>query len=339
MITIDGSFGEGGGQVLRTSLALSLVTGKPFTIENIRAKRKKPGLMRQHLTAVNAAVAIGNARVEGNEIGAQALQFIPGKVSPGEYHFAIGSAGSCTLVLQAILPALILAEGPSEIVIEGGTHNPLAPPFDFLEKAFLPLLNRMGCKVSISLERHGFYPAGGGRFRVSIEPAVNLEKIELSNRGEIVSKKARALTSHIPEKIAHRELKIVRDHFDLDRDSLQALTVKDSHGPGNVLTIFVESENMTEVFTGFGERGISAEKVAEKTVRLVRQYLASRAAVGKYLSDQLLIPMALAGGGRFTTLPPTDHTTTNAQIIGKFIDVDIAIKELAADLWEIEVKQ
>lgn len=338
MITIDGSFGEGGGQVLRTSLALSLVTGKPFRIESIRAKRKKPGLMRQHLTAVNAAVAIGNASVEGNEIGAQALQFIPEGVSPGNYHFAIGSAGSCTLVLQAILPALILAKGPSEIVLEGGTHNPMAPPFDFLERAFLPMLNQMGSNVSISLERHGFYPAGGGRFRVSIEPAVNLEKIELSDRGEIIDKKARALISHIPEKIAHRELKVVRDHFDLDRDSLEAMTVKDSPGPGNVLSLVVESEKLTEVFTGFGERGIPAEKVAQKTVRLARQYLASGAAVGKYLADQLLIPMAMAGGGKFTTIPPTEHARTNAEIIRKFLEVGIAMKERSPDLWEIEVK-
>ncbi len=160
MITIDGSYGEGGGQILRTSLALSLVTGKPFSIRNIRAGRKKPGLMRQHLTAVNAAAEIGQAAIEGNRIGSQAFTFEPEMIKPGNFHFAIGSAGSCTLVFQTILPALLTAGEPSEIILEGGTHNPFAPPFDFLEKAFLPVINRMGPKVAAVLEKPGFYPAG-----------------------------------------------------------------------------------------------------------------------------------------------------------------------------------
>jgi RNA 3'-terminal phosphate cyclase (ATP) len=164
MITIDGSYGEGGGQILRTSLALSLVTGKPFSINNIRAGRKKPGLMRQHLTAVNAAAEIGSAAIKGNRIGSQEFTFEPEMIKPGNFHFAIGSAGSCTLVFQTILPALIIAGGPSEIILEGGTHNPFAPPFDFLAKAFLPVINRMGPKVDAVLEKPGFYPAGGGRF-------------------------------------------------------------------------------------------------------------------------------------------------------------------------------
>src|SRR5512138_2046230 len=163
MITIDGSQGEGGGQILRSALALSLVTGKPFRIENIRARRQKPGLMRQHLTAVNAAVEIGAAHVSGNTVGSSELTFAPTALRSGEYHFVVGTAGSCTLVLQTVLPALIIAEGSSEIRLEGGTHNPAAPPFDFLAGAFLPLLNRMGPDVRAALERPGFYPAGGGR--------------------------------------------------------------------------------------------------------------------------------------------------------------------------------
>src|SRR5512139_1323749 len=151
MIVIDGSRGEGGGQVLRSSLALSLVTGQPFRIEKIRAGRRKPGLMRQHLTAVNAAADIGCATVEGAHIGSQALAFYPRTVKPGRYHFAVGTAGSCTLVLQTVLPALLTAGFPSELVLEGGTHNPYAPPFDFLEQAFLPLMRKLGPGVSASL--------------------------------------------------------------------------------------------------------------------------------------------------------------------------------------------
>jgi len=194
MIVIDGAQGEGGGQILRSALALSLVTGKPFRIRNIRARRKKPGLMRQHLTAVNAAVEVGAARVAGNAIGSTELTFEPAALCSGSYRFAVGTAGSCTLVLQTVLPALILADGPSELLLEGGTHNPAAPPFDFLAGAFLPLLSRMGPRVAAALERPGFYPAGGGRMRVRVTPAKRLLPLHLTERGAIV---ARALLARI----------------------------------------------------------------------------------------------------------------------------------------------
>ena len=184
MIVIDGSAGEGGGQILRSSLALSLVTGKPFRIENIRAGRTKPGLLRQHLTALAAATQIGKAKVEGAVLGSKIVSFTPRGVTPGDYHFAVGTAGSATLVLQTVLPALMLASGPSTLVLEGGTHNPSAPPFDFISKAFLPILNRMGPCIKVELERYGFYPAGGGRFRVSINPAAQLSPIDLLTCGE-----------------------------------------------------------------------------------------------------------------------------------------------------------
>src|SRR5215470_13994646 len=167
-IRIDGSFGEGGGQILRSSLSLSLVTGKPFRIENIRANREKPGLLRQHLTAVPAAAEVGAAEVEGASLGSKALSFVPGKVRAGEFRFAIGTAGSGTLGHQTILPALITAVGPSRIDIEGGTHNPAAPPFDFLERSFIPLIERMGPKVKFELQRFVFYPGGGGRMVLEV---------------------------------------------------------------------------------------------------------------------------------------------------------------------------
>ena len=185
MKVIDGAFGEGGGQILRTSLALSLVTGTPFCIERIRANRKKPGLRNQHLTAVNAAAQVGKAEVQGNTIESCVLTFIPTTITPGQYHFSVGTAGSSTLVLQTILPALLTAAERSDLVLEGGTYNPLAPPFDFLSLAFLPLIRRMGADVSVRLERPGFYPAGGGRFSVSIAPVKQLAPITLLTRGEI----------------------------------------------------------------------------------------------------------------------------------------------------------
>src|SRR5262245_60443308 len=171
MEVIDGSQGEGGGQILRTALALSLVTGAPFRVEKIRAGRQKPGLLRQHLTAVTAAVEIGGAAVEGATLGSRELSFRPGSVRPGAYRFAVGTAGSAALVLQTVLPALLTATGPSTVVVEGGTHNPHAPPFDFLALAFLPLLARMGARAQATLDRPGFYPAGGGQLTVEITPA------------------------------------------------------------------------------------------------------------------------------------------------------------------------
>jgi RNA 3'-terminal phosphate cyclase (ATP) len=336
MVTIDGSYGEGGGQILRTSLALSLVTGKPFSIHNIRAGRKKPGLMRQHLTAVNAAAEIGQAAIEGNRVGSQAFTFEPETIKPGNFHFAIGSAGSCTLVFQTILPALIIAGEPSEIILEGGTHNPFAPPFDFLEKAFLPVINRMGPRVDAVLEKPGFYPAGGGRFKVSIKPA-GLNRLDLLKRGNIIHKTARASVANLPVNIANRELKVIHEKLEWDRKLLKAVEVENSQGPGNILIVEVESENITEVFTGFGEKGISAEKVAKRAVRSVQEYLTFNVPVGRYLADQLLIPMALTGGGKFRTLSPTQHTTTNVEVIKKFLDVEIAVSEYDQNQWEIEI--
>lgn len=337
MITIDGSYGEGGGQILRSALSLSLVTGKPFSIENIRANRKKPGLMRQHLTAVNAAAEIGNATVQGNRIGSRSFAFIPETIKPGNYHYAIGSAGSCTLVLQSILPALMVANAPSTVILEGGTHNPFAPPFDFLEKAFLKLLGKMGPKVAVKLEKPGFYPAGGGRFAVSITPVKKLKNLELMERGHILEKTAVAAVSNLSMNIAKRELKAVRKMLGWDLENTKTIEVKNARGPGNILTLEIESENIAEVFTGFGEKGMSAEKVARRAARQARDYVKLDVPVGRYLADQILIPMAMAGKGRFRTVPPSNHTRTNADIIGRFLNVNIDINEINKGLWEIAI--
>jgi RNA 3'-terminal phosphate cyclase (ATP) len=261
VIAIDGSQGEGGGQVLRTALALSLVTGRPFRIDRIRAGRQKPGLLRQHLTAVQAAVAVGGARVTGAELGSSTLTFEPGLVRGGEYRLAVGTAGSATLVLQAVLPALLSAAEPSRLTLEGGTHNPKAPPFDFLARTFLPQLRRMGARVEATLEAHGFYPAGGGRFTVTVDPCRRLAPLALIDRGP-VTVRARSLLSALPAAIAHRELNVVRQRFELARAALHTETVQTSPGPGNVLLIELESEAVTEIVTGFGAKGVRSEEVA-----------------------------------------------------------------------------
>jgi RNA 3'-terminal phosphate cyclase len=213
MIVLDGSQGEGGGQILRSALALSLCTGAPFRIDNIRAGRPRPGLMRQHLTAVQAATQVGNAETTGAAVGSRSLTFRPGKLRAGDYTFSVGTAGSATLVLQTVLPALVTADGPSRLVIEGGTHNPASPPFDFLDRTFLPLLARMGPRVCAKLERPGFYPAGGGRISVSIEPAP-LIPLVLERRGEIRACRARAIVANLPRLIAERELACLAKRLD-----------------------------------------------------------------------------------------------------------------------------
>ena len=337
MLTIDGSQGEGGGQILRTSLALSLVTGTPFRITRIRAGRKKPGLMRQHLTAVKAAAEIAHAQVMGAAIGSGELGFAPGEVVAGEYHFAVGTAGSTTLVLQTVLPALVSAAGPSTLVLEGGTHNPYAPPFDFLQRAFVPILNRMGPRVAARLERPGFYPAGGGRLDVTIEPTAKLTPIDLLERGPVRRHSAKAVVARLPRHIAERELAVIQRKMGWDAGCVQVEEVSDAPGPGNIVTIEIESEHVTEVFTGFGQRGVRAEAVADQAVRAAKRYLAADVPVGAYLADQLLLPFALAGGGSFRALELTSHARTHIDVLAHFTDVQVSAERESEHAWLVSV--
>jgi RNA 3'-terminal phosphate cyclase (ATP) len=319
MKTIDGSHGEGGGQVLRTSLALSLLTRTPFRMENIRAKRKTPGLLRQHLTAVNAAAQVGGGAVEGAHVGSSALTFVPGAVRGGDYAFAIGTAGSTMLVLQTILLPLALADAPSTVEIEGGTHNPAAPPHDFMERAFLPLLRRMGAEVELELLRPGFYPAGGGKIRVRITPAQRLGSWSWRSAGRSLFG-VRAVVANLPWTIAEREVKTAAEELEWPEECLQAHTLTGSTGPGNLISIIVGSEQVTDVFTAFGERGVPAEEVARAAAKEARRYINSNAAVGEHLADQLLLPLAIGDGGSFTTIPLSSHSLTNIETIRRFCD-------------------
>jgi RNA 3'-terminal phosphate cyclase (ATP) len=337
MLALDGSFGEGGGQILRTSLALSLVTGVPFRLDNIRAGRKSPGLLRQHLTAVQAAAEVGKAEVSGDALGSRTLMFRPGRVAGGAYSFSVGSAGSATLVLQTVLPPLCLAPERSTLTLEGGTHNPFAPPFDFLATTFLPLLGRMGPRVEAHLERPGFYPAGGGRFRVAVEPALRFEPLVLLERGPIQARRARALVSRLPLEIAERELKVAARKLGLQPHELAAEEVRASAGPGNVLFIELRSKPLAEIVTGFGERGVRAEAVASRAVKEAQRYLQAEVPVGEHLADQLLVPLALARGGSFRTLAPTEHTRTNAEVIGKFLPVEVRMEAEPSGTWRVEI--
>jgi RNA 3'-terminal phosphate cyclase (ATP) len=331
MLTIDGSAGEGGGQIVRSSVALSLVTGKPVVIDRVRAGRKKPGLKRQHLAAVLAAADICGGRVEGADIGSERLEFYPGQVVAGEYTFRVGTAGSATLVLQTVLPALLVAKGPSRLTLEGGTHNPWAPPFDFLDRAYLPLVSRMGPNVTAELERPGFFPAGGGRFRVNVQPAPSWRGFSLIERGRLLERRVRAVVAGLPRHIAERECEWIARKSRWPAKCFQVDELPESYGPGNVVMVELGSQYVTELFTGFGQRGVRAEQVANAVWTAVRAYLKSSAPVGPHLADQLLLPLGICaylggGGGTFRTMRLTRHSTTHIEILRQFLDVKVHVE-------------
>lgn len=326
-IELDGSQGEGGGQILRTALTLSMITGIPFRIEHIRARRRKPGLLRQHLTAVNAAAEICGAQVKGAAPGSLSLSFTPGKIRGGDYRYAIGTAGSCTLVLQTVLPALWFADAPSTVKVSGGTHNSAAPPADFLQQVWLPLMRRMGVEMDLTLVRHGFYPAGGGELRATVRPVAALAPLHLIERGELEAARATAIFAGVPADVGKRELATLAEQAQSQigeiEPELRGLSARE--GPGNALLLALRYAGLTELFTVFGEKGLPAEIVARNLAKEALLFHRSGAAVGEHLADQLLLPMALAGGGSFSTSVLSSHLQTNIDVIRKFLPVDFLV--------------
>lgn len=337
MLEIDGSMGEGGGQILRTALSLSLQLQRPFRLRHIRLRRSRPGLQRQHLAAVKAAAVIGRAEVAGAELGSTELRFVPQGLVAGDYRFDIGSAGSTTLLLQAVLLPLMLAAAPSRLQLIGGTHNPMAPTFEFLQQVFLSLLRRMGGEVTAELVRPGFYPCGGGELVIAISPVRRLMPLRLLERGTVEQIQAVALLSRLPGHIAERELKVVAEGLGLAPPMLQRLDTRRAYCPGNALQVTVQSEGCCELFSAIGERGVPAETVAAGVVQQVRRYLAAGVPVGPHLADQLLLPLAVAGSGAFLTLTPDRHTPTNIAVIRHFLPLAISSTELGPDRWRIEL--
>jgi RNA 3'-terminal phosphate cyclase (ATP) len=328
LIHIDGSEGEGGGQVLRSSLALSVCLSKPFVIENIRAKRKKPGLLRQHLTAVRAATRISNAKVEGDSLGSQRLVFEPNEVQAGEYHFSIGTAGSTTLVLQTVMLPLLFARESSKVVVEGGTHNPLAPPFEFIQQAFLPLLEKMGAEIEATLVRPGFFPQGGGRIELEIQPIKKLKPVSLLERGEMRSLHGVVYVLGLPLHIAEREISVLARKLKVSESDFKVMSYDREYGPGNIIFVSIDCDNVCEVFTAYGQKGVKAEIVAKGVVKEVRRYIDSGVPVDEHLADQLLLPLALAGSGKFISNTLSQHTVTNVETIKKFVDINIDVESV-----------
>jgi RNA 3'-terminal phosphate cyclase (ATP) len=337
MLHIDGAVGEGGGQVLRTALTLALVTGKAIAIDRIRAGRAKPGLLRQHLAAVRLAQQVSNARVDGDEVGSCALRFAPGRLRGGNHAAAVGSAGSATLVLQTVVPALVATRTAATLRVEGGTHNPAAPPFPFLEHAYLPLLRRMGGDVSLELLSHGFYPAGGGAIEAVVGAGAPLRPLTLIDRGAPTRRNATASVALLPRVVAERELVVVGRALGWADEELTVDAIRAAAGPGNTVALTCGFENVTEVFVAFGERRLRAEAVARQAVDACLAYQRSGAAVGEHLADQLLLLCALAGGGTFTTTTPTLHARTQALVIPMFLPVRIDFVPEAEDRVRVDV--
>ncbi len=329
MIEIDGSFGEGGGQILRTALTLSVYLGRPVSLHHIRAKRKNPGLGHQHLTVVNALAKISGARVEGNVIGSQGLAFHPGEVRSGDYRFQIETAGSVTLLLQALLLPLALSGMRSQIILEGGTHVPWSPPYHYVTDVLFPALGLMGISVRGRIERWGWYPKGGGVIRMEVEPCEPFRPSVWLDRGRLKKIRGLSASSLLPRHVAERQreeaLRRIEKTLNMEAD-ITVLPDAPSRGPGSFLFLVAESEQAVAGFSSLGRRGKRAEEVAGEAVNSMTDYLEKAGALDPHLADQLIPFMVMARGkSAFTTTQITEHLLTNLWVVQHFLDVDICV--------------
>jgi len=340
MIHIDGSLGEGGGQVLRSSLTLSILTGKALHMNNIRARRSKPGLGHQHLNAVQAAAAVSKARVEGDRLGSQTLTFHPGEIQSGRYSFDIGTAGSTSLVLQTIFLPLSRAGSATTVVITGGTHVPWSPSFHYLALHWMEFMRRCGFEALLDLDQAGFYPRGGGKIQATLRPADTILPLRIKARGELKRIQGISMVSNLDWEIASRQKRQARQRIsewgqDFDRlvkiKNLQA----PSPGKGTMLLLLAEFEHGQCCYFGLGEKGKPAERVADEAVDALQAFLQSGAAIDQYLADQLLLPLALAEqASELHTSQVTQHLATNAEVLRAFVDVKIEIQgEMGQPGW------
>lgn len=335
LVTIDGSYGEGGGQIVRTALSLAAVTGRPFRMHRIRAGRREPGLRPQHLAAVRAVAAICGARMEGDALGARELTFEPQeRPRPGEYTVDVqelsgtGSAGAASLIFQALLPPLALAGAPSHLLLRGGTHVRWSPPFHYLSQVYLPTLARAGYVAEVTLQRWGWYPMGGGEFTARIGSPGALTPLELDERGRLLEIGGFSAASNLPDHIIERQAERAVQRLRARHIKAEiALERPPAQGAGTVLFLLARYEAAVAGFTGFGRIRFPAESVADEAVDPLDQYIGSRAAVDPHLADQLVVPMALAPGpSTYTTSAVTRHLLTMAWLVPQFLERDITVE-------------
>lgn len=344
MVEIDGSHGEGGGQVLRTALSLSCLSGKPFRIYNIRKGRERPGLMPQHLMSIRAVQVLSGARVEGDSTGSQDLVFSPGIVKGGDFYFDIRTAGSAMLVLQTLLPALITLRKKASVRLRGGTHVPFSPSYHYIEGVFLPCLKEIGVDVRMSINSYGFYPKGGGEVRAELLAARELQPIRKIERGQVRRISGYSAAGNLPPSIAERQRnaaleKIRSDVHELpfsgEMDILSVMTP----GQGTFIHIQSEAENSTAGFTALGKRGKRAEAVGEEAASGFISYYATGAALDPYLPDQVALYLSLCGEkSLFTTSCLTGHLITNLWVIGRFHEFSHLVEGLIGEPGMVKIE-
>ena len=326
MIEIDGSYGEGGGQILRTALSLSCLLGKPFRIYDVRKGRARPGLAPQHLVAVRAAQRLTRAEVSGDAKGSTELTFSPRGVSGGEFAFDIGTAGSTSLVLQTMIPALLFSGGKSRVTLSGGTHVPFSPSFHYLVEVFAPFLRRLGVEIRLEIESFGFYPRGGGRIRAEIRPAREVVPLRVRARGEVVRLDGISAVGNLPLSIAERQKGALLETLLPKLRQLESpvrIELKSVPTPGQGTFVFLRGEFAGSVagFTSLGARGKRAEAVGEEAAREFLAYHETEGALDPHLADQIVLYLSLgAGESVFTTTSVTRHLLTNLWVIGQFHD-------------------
>lgn len=326
-LVIQGDEGEGGGQVLRTSLTLSAITGKPFRLVRIRGKRPNPGLQKQHLTCVVSTAQICAAQIQGDHLKSSEIHFVPSKISGGDFHYDLQGAGSTMLVAQTLLPVLAFAPKPSSLTLLGGTHNDMAPPFDFVAQTLFPWTRKMGFHFDLELARYGFYPRGGGKIIARIQPYTGEGKtIQILDRGKLLKLQARILHTHQSPQILEEEKSELVRKVPLDPSQIQIQPISESSGPGNVLILEAFYEHGNQMFTSFCPKEGSPREWVKAIVTEYHHIQKTSALVEEYLSDQLLLYMALKRGGSFFTPNPLSlHTTTNMNIIEKFLPVKFSV--------------
>ncbi len=329
IIEINGSQGEGGGQIIRTALSLSVITGKAFRITGIRAGRRQTGLKEQHLTCVRACRTISQAAVEGDSVGSSALTFIPGETRPGDYHFNISTAGSTSLVFQCIFFPLALTSGHSSISITGGTHVLWSPSFDYLRSLWLPTMKKLGFHGELTLERAGYFPVGGGKIAAHVEPVKKLENLSSLNRGRLKKLAIFLGSSNLPSTSRERMKKTLQNTLE-SYLALISFQEGDLPSPGRnaFVTIHATFEHTQACFTDVGERGKPSEDVAATASNHFLAYMARKGSLDEHMTDQILLPLALVqqGSSTCTISHVSQHLLTNAAIIRKFLDVTVEIE-------------
>ncbi len=333
MLVIDGASAEGGGQIARTALALSMVTGQPFRVKNIRAGRRKPGLMRQHVTVIESAMRLCSAGVDGVGLGSSEFTFFPGEVRPGDYTFNSGRAVSISFLLQTILPVLALAKGKSSITFNGGIGNPGAPPFEFLVKSYLPQLRKMGVESTLKLEATATAQIGISRCLATIDPSVRFRPVSLMDRGVPMLRKVMTSVTNLTGHNSGQEVREFEKTL-----SMASASLKNESRPTNVM-LEMSYEGVTEIFTGFARSGVSQEAATADAAKQARTYMSSNAAVCEFLADQLLVPLALAGSGRLTTTRISPHAKASMDTIRTFLGVEFYTEPLPGGCWLLEVRR